>query len=69
MSAADPLAEARAALFLDRPCPLCGAGTGRPCRSSAGKARSQVHAARKDAAVPVTRSWVQPELFGSCEAP
>jgi hypothetical protein len=42
----DQLAEARAALHLDVPCPRCNVGVSEPCRTESGKYRPQVHAAR-----------------------
>lgn len=65
--AADPLAEARRALHLDVTCPACGAGFSKPCRSSSGAVRVQVHAARKRLPVSAPVGWVQPGLFTAGE--
>jgi hypothetical protein len=59
------LDDARRALHLDVPCPVCGAEYGKPCRTpSGGVYRREVHFVRT---LPPT-GWVQPDLFSLDEA-
>jgi hypothetical protein len=43
----DLMAEVRAALHLDVPCPTCGVAVSRPCLTPSGKSRTQVHVDRR----------------------